>query len=146
MANANLSHPAERAVSLSLEAEVMADCETGALSLVASADPQLTDFAEVSPARLREMVAAARRQLAEFERLADEQDARNTLAALLAEHRMRIEEWDVSTLDSRLRDRIDAVHDPLEQDGRIIIVPAGQDPVVRLAAVRRLIAGLGGAA
>lgn len=145
MANANLSHPAERAVSLSLEAEVMADCETGALSLVASADPQLTDFAEVSPARLREMIAATRARLAEFERLADEQDARDTLAALLAEHQLRIEEWDVSTLDSRLRDRIDAVHDPVA-GGDVIIVPAVQDPIERLAAVRRLIAGLGGAA
>ncbi|MFI6032979.1 hypothetical protein ACIBBD_02115 [Streptomyces sp. NPDC051315] len=137
--------PAERALSLTLEAEVMADCDTGILSLVASADAQLSDFDEVSPARLRDMVATAREQLAEFERLADEQEARDTLAVLLAEHQMRVEEWDVSTLDSRLRDNIKAVHDPTMADGRVIVVPAGQDPITRLAAVRDLIAGLGGA-
>lgn len=136
--------PAERAVSLTLEAEVMADDESGRLCLVASADPQLADFGDVSPARLREMVVAARTQLAEFERLADEQEARDTLAALLAEHRMRIEEWNLSTLDSKLRDRIKAVHDPITGDGRVIVVPAGQDPIARLSAVRDLIAGLQG--
>lgn len=145
MANANLSHPPVRQISLTLEAEVMAD-DTGRLSLVASTDPQLSDIADVTPARLRAMVAASRARLAEFERLADEQEARDTLAALLAEHGLRVEEWDVSTLDSRLRDSIKAVHDPLEGDGRTVIVPAGQDPIERLAAVRQLIANLGGAA
>lgn len=138
--------PAERALSLTLEAEVMADDESGRLSLAASSDPQLADFGNVTPARLREMVAAARERLADFERLADEQDARDTLAALLAEHQMRIEEWDTSTLDARLRDRIKAVHDPIAGDGRVIVVPTGQDPIARLAAVRELIADMRGAA
>jgi hypothetical protein len=137
--------PAERALSLTLDAEVMVDSDTGALSLVASTDPQLSDFDGVSPARLRAMVAAARDRLVEFERLADEQEARESLAALLAEHRLRIEEWDTATLDPRLRDRIQAVYDPTGGD-RVVIVPAGQDPIGRLAAVRELIAGIGGAA
>ncbi|MGW1134883.1 hypothetical protein [Streptomyces griseoluteus] len=68
--------PVERAVSLTLEAEVMTDADTGIPSLIASTDPQLHDLADVSPARLREMVAAARARLAEFERLADEHEAR----------------------------------------------------------------------
>lgn len=144
MANANLTGAPERAVSLTLEAEVMADADTGVLSLVASTDPQLSDFGDVSPARLRDMVAAARERLVEFERLADEQEARETLAALLADHQLRIEEWDTATLDPRLRDRIQAVYDPTEGD-RVVIVPAGQDPIGRLAAVRELIAGIGGA-
>ncbi|WP_045563004.1 hypothetical protein [Streptomyces sp. FxanaA7] len=137
--------PAERSLSLTLDAEVMVDSDTGALSLVASTDPQLSDLAEVSASRLRELIAAARSGLVEFERLADEQEARESLAALLAEHRLRIEEWDTATLDPRLRDRIQAVYDPTEGD-RVVIVPAGQDPIGRLAAVRELIAGLGGAA
>ncbi|MFR9796603.1 hypothetical protein ACL02U_11965 [Streptomyces sp. MS06] len=138
--------PAERAVSLTLEAEVMADDESGRLGLVASADPHLSDIAEVSPAGLRDMIAAARTRLTEFERLADEQEARDTLAALLAEHQLRIEEWDTSTLDPKLRARLKAVHDPTVGDGRTIVVPAGQDPPARLAAVRDLIAEMGGAA
>ncbi|MEH0442474.1 hypothetical protein QA811_02065 [Streptomyces sp. B21-102] len=146
MANANLAHCAVRAVSLSLEAEVMVDCDTGRLSLVASTDPQLADFADVSPARLRAMVTTAREQLAEFERLADEQEARDALAALLAEHRMHVEQWDTGSLDPAMRSHIKAVHDPTVGDGRTIVVPAGQDPVARLAAIRSLIADLGGAA
>lgn len=136
--------PAERSLSLTLEAEVMADDDTGRLALVASTDPQLADFGDVSPAGLRDMIAATRTRLAEFERLADEQEARDSLAALLAEHRMRIEEWDLGNLDSKLRERITAVHDPVEGDGRTIVVPAGQDPIARLGAVRKLIADLGG--
>jgi uncharacterized protein len=139
-------HPAaERALSLTLDAEVMADADTGELALVASTDPQLSDLAEVTSTRLRAMVAAARTRLVEFERLADEQDARETLAVLLAEHRLRVEEWDTATLDPRLRDRIQAVYDPTDGD-RVVIVPTGQDAIVRLAAVRELIAEMGGAA
>jgi hypothetical protein len=138
--------PVERAVSLTLEAEGMADSDDGRLSLVASTDPQLNDLGDVSPARLRKMVAAARERLTEFERLADEHEARVTLRALLAEHGMRIEEWDTSTLDAQLRDSLRAVHDPTEGDGRVIIVPAGQDPIIRLAAVRDLLDAMRGAA
>ncbi|MGW2048603.1 hypothetical protein ACWCPF_25980 [Streptomyces sp. NPDC001858] len=137
--------PAERGVSLSLEAEVMADVDTGQLALVASANPRLSDFAETSPARLRQMVTAARARLAEFERLADEQEARDTLAALLAEHGMRLQEWDLSSLDSQMRDHIKAVHDPTVGGGHVVIVPTGQDPIARLAAVRDLIADVRGA-
>ncbi len=138
--------PAERSLSLTLEAEVMLDADTGIPSLVASADPQLADFADVSPAGLRRMVAAARTQLAEFERLADEQEARDTLAALLAEHEMRVEEWDTGNLEPAMRSHIKAVHDPTVGDGRTIVVPAGQDPIDRLAAVRSVIEGMRGAA
>lgn len=146
MANANLAHCAVRAVSLTLEAEVMTDADTGRLSLVASTDPQLSDFDGVSPARLRQMVAAARTRLADFEQLADEQEARDTLAALLAEHGLRVEEWDTGTLDPAMRSHIQAVHDPTVGDGRTIVVPAGQDPAARLDAVRDLIDGMRGAA
>jgi hypothetical protein len=138
--------PAERALSLSLDAEVMTDLDTGELALVASTDPQLTDLAEVTSASLRDLIAAAHAKLAEFERLADEQEARESLRSLLAEHGLNVEEWDTATLDARLRDRIQAVYDPTEGDGRTVIVPAGQDPIVRLSAVRDLIAGMRGAA
>jgi hypothetical protein len=130
---------------LTLDAEVMADADTGELALVASTDPQLSDLAEVTSTRLRAMVAAAYAKLAEFERLADEQEARETLAALLAEHRLSVEEWDTSVFDPRVRDRIQAVYDPTAA-GRVVIVPVGQDPIERLSAVRDLIAGIGGAA
>lgn len=137
--------PAERSLSLTLEAEAMPDADTGVLSLVASTDPQLADFAEVTPAQLREMAAAARIRLAEFERLADEQEARDTLAALLVEQNVELEEWDTATLDPKLRSRFTAL--AWMQDGhRLIVVPVGQDPIVRLAAVRDLVEDMRGAA
>ncbi|MEU3613471.1 hypothetical protein ABZ725_14305 [Streptomyces sp. NPDC006872] len=147
-ASVRADHPTERSLSLSLEAEVMADADTGRLALVASTDPQLSDFAETSPARLRQMVTAARACLAEFERLADEQEARDTLAALLAEQ-------DVAMIEAPL-DKLMDVNDDLADrlacwamespDGRhYVIVPAGQDPIARVAAVRRVIEDMRGA-
>lgn len=68
--------PAERAVSLVLEAEITTDLDTGRLTLIASTDHHMSDLDEVSPARLRGMVAAARKRLAEIERLANEHEAR----------------------------------------------------------------------
>jgi hypothetical protein len=138
--------PAERAVSLTLEAEVMADAETGRLSLVASTDPQLSDIGDVSPARLRDLVAASRGRLAEFERLADEQEARDTLAALVAEHDIELEEWDTATLDPKLREAFVAFSMRHLVDRTLIVVPQGQDPIVRLAVVRDLISDMRGAA
>ena len=138
--------PVDRAVSLTLEAEVMTDADTGILSLVASTDPQLNDLSDVSPARLRTMVAAARERLAEFERLADEHEARETLAALLAEHGVQIEEWDTTTLDPKLRERFVAFAMVHNEAQRLVVVPQGQDPIARLAAVRELIADMRGAA
>lgn len=137
---------AERSLSLALEAEVMADTDTGRLALVASTDPQLADFADVSPAGLRQMVAAARTRLAEFERLADEQEARDALAALLAERGVELEEWDTASLDPKLRREFVAFAMVREDGLRLVVVPQGQDPIARLAAVRDLIADLDGAA
>ena len=138
--------PAERSLSLTLEAEVMADDETGRLSLVASTDPRLADFGAVSPVGLRDMVAAARTRLAEFERLADEQEARDSLAALLAEQDVELEEWNPATLDPLLRESFDAFAMRHLGDRMLVVVPQGQDPIVRLAIVRDLIAGMRGAA
>jgi hypothetical protein len=134
--------PGERAVSLVLEAEVMMDADTGRLTLVASTDHHMTDLDDVSPARLRSLVDQARTRLAEFERLANEYEARDTLRAILAEHDLSIEEWDTATLDPKLRQHLRAVYDPTIGDGRTIVVPAGQDPIARLAAVCRLLAEL----
>lgn len=138
--------PAERLLSLTLEAEVMADDETGRLALAASTDPRLADFGAVSPAGLRDMVAAARTRLTEFERLADEQEARDTLAALIAEHGVELEEWNPATLDPLLRESFDAFGMLPPGGPRLVVVPVGQDPIDRLAAVRLLLANLGGAA
>lgn len=68
--------PAERAVSLILEAEVTTDLDTGRLALIASTDHHMSDLDEVSPGRLRALIANARKRLDDFERLASEHEAR----------------------------------------------------------------------
>lgn len=68
--------PAERTVSLVLDAEVTTDLDTGRLALIASTDHHMSDLDEVSPSRLRVLVANARKRLDEFERLANEHEAR----------------------------------------------------------------------
>ncbi|WP_055527123.1 hypothetical protein [Streptomyces graminilatus] len=58
--------------------------------------------------------------------------------ALVAEYGLQVEEWDTSTLDEPLRDKLLAHY--LEQDGtRLFVVPLGQDPAVRLAALHTLL-------
>lgn len=65
--------------------------------------------------------------------------ATEAFEALVAEHHLQVEEWDPSTLDEGLRDKFMGLYG--EIDGtRILVVPAGQDPVIRLAVVRQLLA------
>lgn len=131
--------PAERAVSLVLEAEVIADADTGRLTLIASTDHHMSDLDDVSPARLRRLIAEARAKLDEFERLANEYEAIDTLRAILAEHGVEMEEWDTASLDPKLR-RSFAAFAMLHKDGsRLVVVPKGQDPIERLAAVAELV-------
>lgn len=62
-----------------------------------------------------------------------------TAEALAAEHGIQIEEWDGATLDPDLYARLGAMY-VQTRDDRYIVVPAGQDPAHRLAAVRALLA------
>lgn len=62
-----------------------------------------------------------------------------TVEALAAEHGLAIEEWDASALDEPLRDKFFAMY-VQTKDARYIVVPVGQDPAHRLAAVRALLA------
>ena len=137
------TNPAERAVSLVLEAETVMDSDTGRLTLIASTDHHQSDLIDVSPARLRQLVAEARTRLAEFERLANEYEAVDTLRAIVAEHNLHVEEWDTATLDPKLRDQFVAAWDQTEGE-RVIVVPLGQDPIQRLQAVATLVRQMDG--
>ncbi|MFF3911565.1 hypothetical protein ACFYZJ_37815 [Streptomyces sp. NPDC001848] len=136
--------PVERSLSLVLEAEVMMDDDNGMLSLVASTDHHLSDFGEVAPARLRRMVAEARAKLDEFERLANEYEAIDTLRAIVAEHHLHVEEWDLANQDPQFRSKFVAFAALTEDGQRVVVVPKGQDPVKRLAAVAELVREMDG--
>ncbi|MGW3724174.1 hypothetical protein [Streptomyces sp. NPDC000851] len=64
------------------------------------------------------------------------------LQALAAEHGLQMEEWDTDTLDEEYRGKFFAFYVETA-DRKVIVVPAGQDPTHRLAAVRTLLAHLG---
>jgi hypothetical protein len=67
--------------------------------------------------------------------------AQRAIAAFHAETAgLQVEEWDTSTLDERLRDGYLGHYLERKDGTRILVVPAGQDPVVRLHAVRALLA------
>ena len=100
-------------------------------------------LADVSPARLRQMVGEARARLDEFERLANEYEARDTLNAILAEH-------DLTLIEAPL-DKLANINDDLADrlgcwvmeapDGRgYVVAPSGQDPVERLEMVSAFVA------
>ena len=60
--------------------------------------------------------------------------------ALVAEHHLQVEEWDTTTLDENLRDKFFAHYLEHKDGRRILVVPIGQDPAHRLAAVRAILA------
>ncbi|MDX2696842.1 hypothetical protein [Streptomyces ipomoeae] len=67
-------------------------------------------------------------------------DAVEAFQALTAEHNLRVEEWDTTTLDENLRDKFYAFYLQLKDGTRILVVPTGQDPAQRLHAARALLA------
>lgn len=66
-------------------------------------------------------------------------DATEAFRSLVAERGLQIEEWDTSDLHGDLRDGFCAFYVETA-DRKVIVVPAGQDPAHRLAAVRALLA------
>jgi len=73
--------------------------------------------------------------------LVSEDRAAAALDALVAKHRLEIEEWDFTQLDSDIGDHILAIH--YSRDDRTIAVAVNQDPHLRLQAVRRILLEMG---
>lgn len=132
----------EQGIVVSLTAEIMNDLDNGRPTLVAYTEANAGDLCEVSPAHLLGMVEGARARLAAIELLAKEFEARTTLQAILSEHDVQMEEWDTKSLDPKMR-RSFVAFAMLHKDGsRLVVVPVGQSPIERLAAVAELIADL----
>ncbi|PAK25815.1 hypothetical protein CJD44_14410 [Streptomyces sp. alain-838] len=132
----------EQSKVASLTAELMIDAEDGQLNLLASTLGNAADLQVISPTGLLEMVANQRKQLDQIEALAQEYAEKVAIPALLTKYGFELEELDVASLfegHPKLATGFGAfaaVHD----DGRsIVVVPAGQAPIVRLAAIRDLI-------
>ncbi|MGY4917487.1 hypothetical protein ACWD9K_20085 [Streptomyces sp. 900116325] len=137
-----LANTVSQSISLTLDAEIMTDADTGERILIASTTHHQDDLNVVTPAQLRSKVAAARAELSKFEELADRFEAAAAFDAFVAEHHLQVEKWDTSTLPDHLRNSFLA-HSFKLTDGRtIIVVPIGQDPAISLRSVRELVAHL----
>jgi hypothetical protein len=136
-ATASSPTPTDQRVRLVLEAEIFQDPDGGPDSLIVTTDELACQ--PTAPARLLGMAAEARAKLDQIERLAREYEAQDTLRAIVAEHELKIEEWDTATLDPKLR-RGFVAFAMLHKDGsRLIVVPQGQDPIERVNAIAGLV-------
>lgn len=70
-------------------------------------------------------------------------DPTTAVQAAVSQCGIDLEEWDTSTLSESLREGFCAFYLEHKDGTRIIVVPAGQDPVIRLAAVRAILAHSG---
>lgn len=67
----------------------------------------------------------------------------STLDALTTEYNLQLVEWDTTSLDECLRDKFYAQYLALRDGRRLVVVPAGQDPNVRVNVIHSLITHLG---
>lgn len=129
--------PTAQRIRLVIEAEIFQDPDGGPDSLIVTTDELACE--PTVPARLLGMVAKARAQLDQIERLANEYEARDTLRAIIAEWDLELEELDASTLPEKIRDAFQAFHCTPKGERAVIVVPQGQDPIERVNAVARLV-------
>ncbi|PWJ02420.1 hypothetical protein DKG34_38765 [Streptomyces sp. NWU49] len=129
--------PSTQAIRTVLEAEIFQDPEGGPDSLIVTTDELACE--PVVPARLLRMVTEARAQLDAIERLAQVYEAQDTLRAIVTEHQLHLEEWDVANLAPEYHDKFIAFAALTDDGRRIIVVPMGQDPIERVNAVAHLV-------
>lgn len=132
--------PAPRELSLStfLHVEVVRDLDDGTYTLCAAIETNLGDFRPTSPARALGLIEESFAKLTAMKRMVQELEARDTLAAILAERHAQLEEWDTDLAGDVLRDGFKAA--TIRVEGRLtIVVPLGQDPILRTAVVVDLV-------
>ncbi|MEV6546394.1 hypothetical protein [Streptomyces sp. NPDC051665] len=126
--------PREQSISTFLHGEVMNDLDDGRPTLLSATESNLGDLRETSPARLLGMVADARKQLDEIERLANVYEAEDTIRAILAEHGLTLEEVapeQMTELFGPLASRV-CCWAGKENGHTIVWMRAGQDPIHRV--------------
>ncbi|PKT67557.1 hypothetical protein CW362_39790 [Streptomyces populi] len=134
----------ERCIRLVLEVEIFQDPDGDPDSLVVTTDELACE--PTVPARVHSYINDARAKLDQMERLVNEHEAQDTLRAIVEEHQLLVEEWDIANLDAKWRDKFVAFAALLDDGRRVVVVPLGQDPVRRLGAVVELLGKTGLAA
>ncbi|MDX3559038.1 hypothetical protein PV729_46605 [Streptomyces europaeiscabiei] len=132
----------EQTRAAALSVDVMNDLDTGQPMLLASTEANQGDLQVVTPAQVLAKVNEQRAQLDRIEALANEYAATVVLPAFIEAHDIELIETSLDGLvevDPDLASRFTA-YSALMADGTFIVgVPEGQNPIVRLAAVRDLV-------
>ncbi|MEV8552596.1 hypothetical protein AB0L04_22605 [Streptomyces glaucescens] len=130
----------DQSIRMVLEAEIFQDPEGGPASLIATTDELACE--PVTPTRLLHMVAEARAQLDAIERLANEYAATVAIPAFLSEFGFELEELDIAALtedNPKLAAAFRGFAATMSDGTRLVVVPTGQSPTERLAAIRTLV-------
>jgi hypothetical protein len=136
------STPAEQCITTILHAEIMRDLDTGQPTLLASTEANLGDLAEVTPAQLLAKVNQLRADADRIEQLAAEYAATVVLPAFIEHYAIDLIETSTSKLVENAPELAAGFRafSALKNDGTfIVVVPEGQPPIERLAAIRDLV-------
>lgn len=135
----------EQSVTVSLTAEIMNDLDTGEPSLLASTQGNLGDLAEVSVTTLMRQVRETRAQLDRIEGLANQYADAYLLPAFIERYGIELIETSIDKLTREDPDLAAGFRawSAAKNDGTlIVVVPEGQAPVERLAAIRDVVLSL----
>jgi hypothetical protein len=131
----------EQCLGTFVHVEIMNDLDDGRSTLMVSAETNLGDLAEVGPSDAMRKVREARAQLDEAERLINEYAETVTLPAFIEQFGIELVETDIEGLagiDAEVAAGFRALC--ARKDGAfVVVVPKGQAPVERVAAVRDLV-------
>jgi hypothetical protein len=133
------STPTDQRVRLVIEAEIFQDPDGGPDSLIVTTDELACE--PTVPARFLRMIEEGHAKLNAMKLMALEYEARDTLAAIIAEHDLTLIEVDMRTVTEFAGDLADRLGCWAGRDNdRVIVwVPAGQDPFARTNAVADLV-------
>ncbi|MFD5297189.1 hypothetical protein ACFWJU_18520 [Streptomyces mutabilis] len=132
----------EQSIVANLTAEVMVDVEDGQPSLIASTLANQADLQVISPTALLQLVDRQRAQLDQIEALAQEYADKVAIPAFLEEFGIELEELDtteLADLNPKLAAGLHAFSAVMKDGTWLVVVPKGQVPTTRLAAIRDLV-------
>ncbi|MEV0183847.1 hypothetical protein AB0I54_31865 [Streptomyces sp. NPDC050625] len=135
----------EQSITASLTAEIMTDLDNGQPTLVASTQGNQGDVQVVTPAQLLAKVNQARAQLDRIEALANEYAAASVIPAFIKHYGIELIESSLDGLaeiDPDLAAGFKAFAALKKDNTFTVVVPKGQAPVERLAAIRGLVLDL----
>lgn len=134
---------AEQIITQYALAEIITDYDSGELTLCIASKQDLSDYQAATAGQAADLAQQLRAKADQIEALANEYAETVVLPVLIREYRIDLQEWDITTLDPMLRERLRSWR-MTDGDRTVVIVPTGQSPIERLAAVADVVRSLDG--